>query len=251
MDKMISNKDVPSSVLARAIGAIRGFALQKKTRTWNTKTTKTIVTIVNRQGATIIRDFFEANWKEILAILTREKFVVKVLKTASITASIKKSNAYASKAPKASKAAKALLKASKAASEAASKAASKAVSKAVDAQARAMVKEGLAAGSVVLTNITEKAPQSSSTLRKQLLKDELDKLNYSLPDEYSSSWETNWGFHQHATSMIPRLHVKKKFEETPWRVDEVWSAQLTRGVSFKAKAYAFFKKAIYRRVRNE
>jgi len=102
-----------------------------------------------------------------------------------------------------------------------------------------------------LTNITEKAPQSSSTLRKQLLKDELDKLNYSLPDEYSSSWETNWGFHQHATSMIPRLHVKKKFEET-WRVDEVWSAQLTHhsGI-FKTKAIPVFKKAIYRRVRNE
>ena len=99
-----------------------------------------------------------------------------------------------------------------------------------------------------LTNITEKAPQSSSTLRKQLLKDELDKLNYSLPDEYSSSWETNWGFHQHATSMIPRLHVKKKFEET-WSEKErnelfpKWASKphfLQRAIVVFTKAKNFF-----------
>ena len=110
MGKMTSNKDVPS-VLSRAIGAIQGFALQKKSQKCNNETTKTIMTIVNRQGETIIRDFFEANWKEILAILTREKFVVVKVPRKASKASIA---SKASKASKASIAAKALLKAEKA-----------------------------------------------------------------------------------------------------------------------------------------
>ena len=113
MGKMTSNKDVPS-VLSRAIGAIQGFALQKKSQKCNNETTKTIMTIVNRQGETIIRDFFEANWKEILAILTREKFVVVKVPRKASKASIASKASKASKASIASIAAKALLKAEKA-----------------------------------------------------------------------------------------------------------------------------------------
>ena len=100
-------------------------------------------------------------------------------------------------------------------------------------------------GNEVLKKIRELAPNSRALLRKQLLKYALDELNYSLPNKYLSSWETHGEFHGHATAMIPKLHVKKKFEET-WS-EEKWIELFPDWVNkpdFSKNAIMVFKRAL-------